>query len=203
MKKYPCGGGSHPFIDALIALMEEHSFDYRDVDEVEVQQSYESDYILFGNPRTDLEAKFSVVYNVAATLVQGRIDIDTFPDQMIGDPRIQEMMDKVCVKVLSRWEVGLERAEGRWPRAQSSGYTYRPVKVCLEDGRVFTINVLPSELLGAPRNPRPFESISAKFENNASLALSPGKVESVVQLWARLDGVQDLSEAVGSLVARG
>ena len=36
MKKYPCGGGSHPFIDALIALMEEHSFDYRDVDEVEV-----------------------------------------------------------------------------------------------------------------------------------------------------------------------
>jgi 2-methylcitrate dehydratase PrpD len=195
IKKYPCGGANHRVVDALLALMKEHSFDYRHVEEVEVPQSYQSHYAMIAKPRTGIEAKFSMVYIPAATLVQGYIDIDTFTDERIRDARIQETMEKVKVRVLTQWEVGLDRAESRWPGG-STGHTNRAIRVRLNDGRVFTKHIPPDQVLGEPKNPWGFENIQAKFENNARLALSPEKAAAAVKVWSDMEKIKSVREAV-------
>jgi len=199
IKKYPCGGANHRVIDALLALMEEHSFDYRDVEEVEVPQSYQSHYAMIAKPRTGLEAKFSMVYIPAATLVQGYIDIDTFTEERIRDPRIQETMEKVRVRVITLWEVGLDRAESRWPGG-STGHTNRAVQVRLKNGKVLSKNIPPDEVLGEPKNPWPFENIRAKFERNARLALPEEKAAEAAKVWAALEDIKDIREAMRCVI---
>ena len=200
IKKYPCGGGNHRVIDALLALMKEHSFDYRDVEEVEVPQSYQSHYAMIAKPRTGLEAKFSMVYIPAATLVQGYIDIDTFTDERIRDARIQQTMEKVRVRVLTQWEVGLDRAESRWPGG-STGHTNRAISVRLKDGKVFTKHIPPDQLLGEPKNPWGFDNIRAKFERNARLALSREKAAEAQNVWSNMEQIPSIREAVSCVAA--
>jgi 2-methylcitrate dehydratase PrpD len=199
IKKYPCGGANHRVIDALLALMKEHSFDYRDVEEVEVPQSYQSHYIMIAKPRTGLEAKFSMVYIPAATLVQGYIDIDTFTDERIQDPRIQQTMEKIRVRVLTQWEVGLDRAESRWPGG-STGHTNRAIKVRLKDGRALAKHIPPDEVLGEPKNPWGFENIRSKFANNARLALSQERAAEAAKVWSNLEQIKSIREAVKCVV---
>jgi 2-methylcitrate dehydratase PrpD len=195
IKKYPCGGANHRVIDALLALMKEHSFDYRDVEEVEVPQSYQSHYIMIAKPRTGLEAKFSMVYIPAATLVQGYIDIDTFTDERIQDPRIRQTMEKVRVRVLTQWEVGLDRAESRWPGG-STGHTNRAIKVRLRDGRVLTKHIPPDQVLGEPKNPWGFDNVRSKFENNARLVLSDERAADAAKVWSNPEQIKSIREAV-------
>ena len=195
IKKYPCGAGNHPTIDSILELMNEHHFDYRDVEEVELQQSYQSDYVLYAKPRTGLEGKFSVLYNAAAALVQGRVDIDTFTDERIKDARIQATMDKIRVRILTRWDEWEEKSSGKWPDG-STGFTGKPVRVRLKDGRALTKTISPKQLLGSPRNPWGFENIRAKFEANANLALPPQKVKEAAERWSRMTDIKDLRSAL-------
>ena len=199
IKKYPCGAGNHPTIDSLLALMEEHGFGYRDVEELELQQSYQSDYVLYAKPRTGLEGKFSVLYNAAAALVQGKVDIDTFSDDRIKDTRIQDTMNKIRIRILTRWDEWEEKSGGRWP-AGSTGFTGKPVKVRLTDGRVLVKTIAPKELLGSPRNPWGMENIRAKFESNARLVLTEDRVQQAARLWSSLGEIKDVRNAVKDLL---
>jgi 2-methylcitrate dehydratase PrpD len=200
IKKYPCGAGNHPIIDALRKLMQDHGFGYQDVAEVEVVQSFESVYMkIFPRPRTGLEGKFCIPYNVAATLVQGTVDIDTYTDERVADPVINEVMERVRVRVLTRWDVGLEKAAGRWPSGQSTGYTHRPVTVKLNDGRVLTENVMPNHVLGMPANPWGMENIAKKFEANAALALPAELAAEASQTWRSIDAISKIPDAVQRL----
>lgn len=202
LKKYPCGFANHYTIDALLELMREHNFDYRDVEEVEVQQAYYSHYIdpIFERPRTGLNGKFSMVYNAAATLVLGKIDIATFTDEYINDPRIVETMDKVRIRVLSMWEVSLANLDKRWPGGGSTGSTGKPVQVRLKNGKFLSKAIPPDRILGSQKNPWGFEDIRAKFETNARLALPEPKVKDAVRVWSKLEQIKDIREAVKCLV---
>jgi 2-methylcitrate dehydratase PrpD len=199
IKKYPCGAGNHPTIDSLLALMQEHHFDYRDVEEVELEQSYQSDYVLYAKPRTGLEGKFSVLYNGAAALVQGKVDIETFTDERIKDARIQETMDKIRIRILTRWDEWAEKSRGRWPDG-STGFTGKPVKVRLKDGRVLAKTIAPKELLGSPRNPWGMENIRAKFLSNASRVLQDKNALQAADIWSRLEEISDVSSAIAHVI---
>ena len=50
---------------------------------------------MYGEPEDPLQGKFSSKYNVAAALVDNQIAIDTFSDEKMADPAVQETMKKV------------------------------------------------------------------------------------------------------------
>ena len=199
-RRYPTGGASHRIIDALLDLMKEHEFDYQDVEELELPQPYDSQYMIIREPRVGLEGKFSVVYNAAAALVQGGIDIETFSDERVKDPRIRETMAKIRVRVMTQWEVGLEKADGRW-RGHSSGHTNKGVQIRLKNGKVISENVMPDQVLGEPNNPWGVENVRDKFVSNASLALSQAQVAEATKVWWSLQDIKDCREAVRCVVA--
>ncbi|MBI4333337.1 MAG: MmgE/PrpD family protein [Chloroflexi bacterium] len=203
LKKYPCGLSNHYTIDALLELMQEHHFGFRDVESVEVSQPYYSHYIdpVNERPRTGLQGKFSMVYNAAAALVLGKVDIDTFSDQRVKDPRIQETMDKIHVRVLSKWEIGYDEIEQRWPKGGTTGATGRPIVVRLKGGKVLSKAVVPGRLLGSQKNPWAFENIRDKFETNARLALPEHQVQAAVRVWSGPEQIKDIQEAIRCVVA--
>ena len=92
IKKYPCCGGNHAMLDSLFSLMREHNFTYDDVVNAEVDQSFLSIVMLYEEPDDELKGKFSAKYNVAAALVDEEVNIGTFSQGKIDDPKIQEAM---------------------------------------------------------------------------------------------------------------
>ena len=51
--------------------------------------------LVYDDPQTGLEGKFSVQYPVAALLLDGKLTTDTFTDQAVQRPAVREMMKKV------------------------------------------------------------------------------------------------------------
>jgi 2-methylcitrate dehydratase PrpD len=187
IKKYPCCGGNHAMLDSLFSLMREHNFTWEDVASAEVDQSYLSIVMLYTEPDDPLKGKFSARYNVAAALVEGDINIGTFSDEKIANPEIQETMDKVNTRVLSKWE-------------ESAGEVSRglPVRITLKDGRTFEHVTARDMILGGAKNPWGFDSIKGKFEVNAGMVLQEDRVAETIETWSDIGEVTDLSETIKS-----
>jgi 2-methylcitrate dehydratase PrpD len=191
IKKYPCCGGNHAMLDSIFSLMREHNFTYEDVAHAEVEQSYVSTVMLYTEPDDALKGKFSAKYNVAAALVDGGIAIDTFTNDKIADPKLQETMEKVTMNVQSKWE-----------RGGSVVSKCVPVRITLKDGRVFEHETPRGEILGAQKNPWGFDSIRSKFQVNASLVLPTDRVTEAIGTWADITQVDDLAGAIQRTLVR-
>ena len=193
IKKYPCCGGNHAMLDSLFSLMREHNFTWEDVASAEVDQSYLSIVMLYTEPDDPLKGKFSAKYNVAAALVDGEVSIGTFSEESINNPEIQETMEKVNTRVLSKWE-------------ESSGEVLKglPVRITLKDGRTFEHVTARDMILGGAKNPWGFENIKGKFEVNAGMVLSDERVAETVETWSDITEVTDLTDTIRStLVGAG
>ena len=193
IKKYPCCGGNHAMLDSLFSLMREHDFTWEDVASAEVDQSYLSIVMLYTEPDDPLKGKFSAKYNVAAALVDSEINIETFSEERIADPDIQETMGKVSARVLSKWE-------------ESAGEVLKglPVRITLKDGRTFEHVTGRDMILGGAKNPWGFDSIKGKFEVNAGMVLGEDQVAESVETWSDIGEVTDLAETIKStLVGSG
>ena len=185
IKKYPCCGGNHAMLDSLFSLMRDNNFTYEDVAEAEVDQSYYSVVMLYQDPDDELKGKFSAKYNVAAALVDGEIAVDTFTQEKIADPTINETMGKVRTRVMAKSEEMLTRSD--------DGHM---VKITLKDGRVFEHVTARADILGSQKNPWGFDSIKAKFQENVALVLSQEGVEDAVNAWSDILQVSDVSGTV-------
>ena len=185
IKKYPCCGGNHAMLDSLFSLMRDNNFTYEDVASAEVDQSYYSVVMLYQDPDDELKGKFSAKYNVAAALVDGEIAIDTFTQEKIADPTINETMGKVRTRVMAKSEEMLTRSD--------DGHK---IKITLKDGRVFEHITARADILGSQKNPWGFENIKAKFQENVALVLSQQGVEDAVNAWSDILQVSDVSSTV-------
>jgi len=185
IKKYPCCGGNHAMLDSLFSLMRDNNFTYEDVASAEVDQSYYSVVMLYQDPDDELKGKFSAKFNVAAALVDGEIAVDTFTQEKIADPTINETMGKVRTRVMAKSEEMLTRSD--------DGHK---IKITLKDGRVFEHVTARADILGSQKNPWGFENIKAKFQENVALVLSQQGVEDAVNAWSDILQVSDVSGTV-------
>ena len=185
IKKYPCCGGNHAMLDSLFSLMRENDFTFEDVANAEIDQSYYSVVMLYQEPDDDLKGKFSAKYNVAAALVDGEVNIDTFTQDKIDDPTMGDVMDKVRTRVMAKSEELLTNSEDGLK-----------VKITLKDGRVLEHTTGRADILGSQKNPWGFDSIRAKFEENVALVLQNDDVNRAVQAWSDIPEVTNVADLV-------
>ena len=95
-KPYPCGVVIHPSLDACIRMKQEHGLTGDDIEAVELRV-HPLVLELTGNktPRTGLQGKFSVYHAVGAALVLGRVGVAEFTDEVVQDPRVTAVRDRV------------------------------------------------------------------------------------------------------------
>jgi 2-methylcitrate dehydratase PrpD len=107
-------------------------------------------------PRTAYEAKFSLPYSVAAMLVHGRLDLQSYRDEAIADERVLALASRV------RYEVA---DFPTFPKALPGG-----ARIRLADSRVAEAELAHQR--GGPENPMSEADVRAKFRGNARLALT-------------------------------
>jgi 2-methylcitrate dehydratase PrpD len=131
-------------------------------------------------PRTAYEAKFSLPYSLAALLVHGRVGLDSYTADAIGDARVLELAARVRYRVED-----FDAAARAFPGG---------VRLTLADGAVEAAVVDFQE--GAPENPLSEASVVAKFRATAGLALDLDHVETLADDVLRLD---ELDRVEGTL----
>jgi 2-methylcitrate dehydratase PrpD len=127
-------------------------------------------------PRTAYDAQFSLPYSVAASLIDGRVGLDTYAPARLGDPRVLELAARVTHAV---------DPDSRYPET-FPGW----VRVRLRDGRVLEARAPDGR--GSVARPLPAEALVDKFRDNAGRALPPPRVAAIERAALRLDGLHDV-----------
>jgi 2-methylcitrate dehydratase PrpD len=95
-KRWPCCYCNHRSIGGLLQMIPEHGLTPDEVEAIEIGFPPGSDAALIANdPRTGLQGKFSIEYVAAATLLDGKVTLESFADEMVNRPEVRRLMQKV------------------------------------------------------------------------------------------------------------
>jgi 2-methylcitrate dehydratase PrpD len=175
-KPFACGIVAHPGIDAAIQMHNEGHFSIGDIAAVEL---HANPLVLSltgkANPRTGLEAKFSIYHCIAVGLLFGNAGEKQFRDTVANDPAVVALRNLVTVRtdpaVLTR---------------QSD------LVVRLKDGRTFLRHV--ENAIGSLENPMSDAALEAKFTDLADGILPPRRVQDLIALCWSVERSSDVSQ---------
>ena len=134
-------------------------------------------------PATPYEAKFSLPFCLAETLVHGSVELASFTAARIADPETLRLAGRV---------------EGRaWPAGEEPARFAGAVRVTTGDGGAFDAAL--DHPPGSPGNPLAHEAVLEKFRANAALALAPEPAADLEAALLDLARVSDLGAALAPL----
>lgn len=181
-RRFPCCAGTHRPLDALTELMAERQFKAADVDAINCGVIYRTVTTLMRpNPRTGLEAKFSLPYCLARKLLSGELTVRDFSVERIYEPQVRDIMRRV------RMYVHPEGAE-----TTALDHQFAELEVVLNSGERLTKRVYAPK--GTPQNPLSPEELDAKFMANATQCVSRSTAEAIRALVWGLDAQSDIGE---------
>lgn len=186
VKRYPCCGGNLRALDAARGLLEEHGIQFDDVARLEVDVHPDLlNTVRFHQPTQGFRGKFSLDYVLAAMLLDGRVDLDSFSDAYCNAPRMRASLDKVQINTHAEW--GDDAASRR--RA--------PVTIMMKDGRKFTQQV--DQVRGSPGNPLTRDELLAKYRGCASRVLKGERLEQSITALENLETLATARELIDTL----
>lgn len=178
-KMYPTARHSQPAIEAVLDLVEEHGFDWPQVEQVFVgthQVAYDMTGII-KTPRNSGEAKFSLPYGVALALHEHCFGTGHLEDKYTQDPINQQLAQLVSVEVDPE-------VQALYPKRRGAR-----VKVSLKDGTVYEKELY--DLKGSPGNPIGWTELEKKFRANVTGVLSSEQTERLLALIQQLNRQDD------------
>lgn len=124
VKLYPVCFGAHRLIDAMRDLRSTADFSPEDIVGVDAYVSANSTKVLRNSrPKTDLEAKFSAEFAIAAAAISGKCGEDEVSTAFVGRPDVQTLIHKVAVHPVAGTAENPTRSQFDW------------LEVTLADGR--------------------------------------------------------------------
>ena len=166
----------------LARLMEAHDIQAAQVEKVDIGANHNmTTTLLHHQPKTGLEAKFSMEFCLAILLVERKAGLGQFSDKVVQRPDVQEMIRRINFYVD--------------PEAESTGYDKMTsiLKVHLKDGSVITGRADFAK--GSPASPMTFDEAATKFRGCAEFAEWPkAKAEKIISFTKALEVAPDMSE---------
>lgn len=99
-KQYPCCSGSHPTNDVWNDYLEKNNLCFEDIEKIHAGVSLLGPRELNCHRPTDsVQAKFSLEYALASRIVLGPITVDSFTNEKVNDPRIQDLMNRIEMEI--------------------------------------------------------------------------------------------------------
>jgi 2-methylcitrate dehydratase PrpD len=111
IKPYPCASLTHPAVETTISLVHEHALQAADVRRLRVGiSSAAASALVYPQPTTELEAKFSMEFCVAVALISGSAGPAEFESAMLSRADVRDCMLRIAVEVDPRADAaGLDR----------------------------------------------------------------------------------------------
>src|SRR5579859_449025 len=181
LKPYPSGSLTHPAMTELVRLMEANKIQAGQVEKVDIGANHNmTTTLLHHQPKTGLEAKFSMEFCLAILLLEGKAGLGQFSDKVVERPDVQEMIRRINFYVD--------------PEAEGAGFDKMTsiLRVHLKDGRVITGRADFGK--GSPANPMSFDETATKFRGCAEFAEWPkAKTEAIIAFTKTLEAAPDMS----------
>jgi 2-methylcitrate dehydratase PrpD len=181
LKPYPSGSLAHPAMTELARLIKQHKIQAAQVTKVDIGANHNmTTTLLHHQPKTGLEAKFSMEFCLAILLLEQKAGLGQFSDKVVQRPDVQEMIRKINFYVD--------------PEAESAGYDKMTsiLKLHLTDGTVITGRADFGK--GSPANPMTFDEAAEKFRGCAEFAEWPkAKTQEIITLTKSLETAPDMS----------
>lgn len=198
LKRYPCCGGTHRGIDAMLALVERLAPDPTAVAAIDCTVPPSALAPLIPRPpRTGLEGKFSLEYTLSAALLDRRVGLETFTDDAVRRPEVIGLMKRVRTEEDARCLAGEELA-GRSPHQVG----YVEVRLELADGSRAYERV--ETAAGTVRRPLSWSELRAKFLDCVAVGLpdgpDPGELFAGLRALPTATDVGAVTAVVGDLL---
>src|SRR5580693_1233014 len=181
LKPYPSGSLAHPAMTELARLIETDNIQPSQVEKVDVGANHNmTTTLLHHDPKTGLEAKFSMEFCMAILLLERKAGLGQFSDKVVRRADVQAMMRNINFYVD--------------PEAEGAGFDKMTsiLKITLKDGRVITGQAAFGK--GSPQNPMSFDEAATKFRGCAEYAEWPqAKTEKIIALTKSLEAATDMS----------
>jgi 2-methylcitrate dehydratase PrpD len=186
IKPWPCCGGNHQTLTGLMELIHQHKIN---PDEVELIEHLGPNIpctgaLLLDEVHRGLEGKFCLRYNIAAAIIDRKVDLHTFTDKRSEQGDLQEFMTKV--RLIQNPDVGLRHthiADGN-PEAR--------LRVHMRSGHIYDIALGPALHLTG-------DAVIDKFRANASFVFDQEKIGRPIQLVQHLDELDDVTELMDAV----
>lgn len=184
LKKYPVCASGLGAIEGMLELIHEHGIRPGDVERVECGVRPKSlEILMHHDPRTGLEAKFSVEYWIAATLLDRQFGLRQTTDEMVQRPDIRGLVRKV--KVVADPTIVFP-----WSKVT--------IRLTLKDGRSFDKLYYPPK--GAADNPMSEAELVEKFRECAAAAGLPAdRTDHVTATLLDLESLKDVPALMRAL----
>jgi 2-methylcitrate dehydratase PrpD len=188
VKIYPSCGLTHAPADIALSLAHEYDIDSNKIEKVVVYgESFWPDVLIYPEPTTGHQGKYSIPYVVACALVDRRIDPASFTDAAVNRAEIRPCMSKIelATRTDETWNA-LRQHEWNHPAEvqieMTGGQTHSQSAVCA---------------IGYPDLALSDDDLLAKFKRCASSRLQPASVNALIGREQELEVVTD----VGSIMA--
>ncbi len=98
-KAWPSCAGTHPSINGVLNLVRKYDIKPEEIKRIHVQTNRNNEMLLAPvemrqNPQSSIIGKFSIPYTCAHAIIYGGVDLDSFSDDKLHDPRILELTHK-------------------------------------------------------------------------------------------------------------
>jgi len=186
LKLHPCSAPQFLAADAALHLKREHRIDFAEVAKIAVRippQRYQRHY--HAEVKTGLRGKFAINYVVALALLDGKLEIETFTDEKVNQPKVQEALSKVNVIV-----------DDSIPEPGP----FCPVTVEMKNGTRHSYTARIAK--GDPRNPMSESEVLEKFRGNARTVISENQSEELISAVLNLEGFDNVGR-LASLLRTG
>ena len=186
VKRYPCCYCNHRPVGGMFELIKQHHIKADEVTKVRIGFLPGADTpLIHRDPHTGLEGKFSMEYNAAATVLDGKLVMETFTDAMVQRPQIRAFMPRV-----ERFYIPSEKTF-----SGTTGYT----EIEMETTRgTFKLHI--DKVPGSPEWPMTPAERAEKFLDCAGLVLGSGNAKKLLDLSERCGQLATIAELTRATV---
>jgi 2-methylcitrate dehydratase PrpD len=150
--------------------------------------------LIYPQPKTGLEGKFSLQYALAAGVLDGQYTLWSFTDEAVSRAPIRDLLARICVREEPRCAGDDPLLETR----SSGSRGFVEVEALLSDGRHETVRV--DQAPGHPCRELTWANIAAKFTDCAAQArIDAAKAKQALSILERLETCDDIREIVALL----
>jgi 2-methylcitrate dehydratase PrpD len=191
LKPHACCRYKQGPIDGILKIMKESRLRAQDVEQVKlgileagmpiISEPRELKY----NPRTVVDAQFSMPFGAALALLYGKAGLDEYTEVNLGSPEIRELMSRVsCVA-----DPELDKVYPRkWPAS---------VEIITKAGEKLSARIDYPK--GDPENPLSWEELIQKFNRLSAPVFSEGRRAEIISRVRSLEAEPSISSLISLL----
>lgn len=184
VKRYPCCYATHRALDAADCIAAENSFEVSDIAIIKCNGPKGAFIpLIHDRPNTSLEAKFSMQYVLAAMVMDRKVGINTFSDNMVIRPEIKQL-----IPLVHKIEDQTITAIG--PSGEDQRYAI--VEIILKKGMLLKQRIDTPK--GSPKNPLSSEQLQLKYIDCVKGYLSKKEIDDSLELLGNLEHLKHTSQ---------